>query len=353
MHIGFEANTLLSPSPTGIAKYGQQIVRHLSHQDDITLYFKRNRYKKSGKDNLLPHLNYSLYPAWPWNRQKCDILHAIDNRFPQIPAKKRFLTIYDLLLFLTEDEFIAPKKFRQRIIKKLSQSIQSSDYFICISEHTKNDLMNIFSISPERIFVTHLGIDPEFYQQAAKVDVRTKFKLEKPYFFFIGSVSGRKNTHRLVEAFYKSGKHQEMDLVLAGDLSYQHESTLEKIKEYGLEESVIILSYVSDDALVNLYQNAAAFVFPTLYEGFGIPLLEAMYFELPILSSTTGSAPEVARDYAKLVDPLNVEQIAEGMNSILTVDKNKLLEAKQYASQLTWKACAEKTRLAFEQALQM
>ncbi|HSB35649.1 MAG TPA: glycosyltransferase family 1 protein, partial [Thermoanaerobaculia bacterium] len=179
-----------------------------------------------------------------------------------------------------------------------------------------------------------------------------KYGLPDDYLLFVGQISGRKNTERLVEAFALSGAGDGFTLVLAGSLGRQAEKTLEAIRRRHLEKKVEILGYVADSELPALYAGAKGFLFPTIYEGFGLPILEAMACGTPVLTSNVGSAPEVSGDRAILVDPYSVGEIARGMEALLRVPACRTDDARRYAQQFTWTRCAEQTLAVYERLLQ-
>jgi len=133
--------------------------------------------------------------------------------------------------------------------------------------------------------------------------MRNKYGLNKEYLLFIGMISGRKNTHRLIHAYAKSKSIKNVDLVLIGGLGYQHEKTISAIEKHRLHDKVKLLGYVPDKDIPLLYSGALGFVFPTIYEGFGLPILEAMACGTPVLAGCLGSAPEISGGYAVHVDP--------------------------------------------------
>src|SRR5262249_50257589 len=148
---------------------------------------------------------------------------------------------------------------------------------------------------------------------------------------FVGAISGRKNTVRLVQAYAQSRASKEYPLVLVGAMSYRGEDTLEAIQQCRLGERVRLLGYVPDKDLPALYAGAACFVFPTLYEGFGMPILEATASGTPVLTSTTGAAPEVSGGLAVSVDPYDVEAIADGIDRALETPAPAIAQAREHA----------------------
>jgi glycosyltransferase involved in cell wall biosynthesis len=135
----------------------------------------------------------------------------------------------------------------------------------------------------------------------------------------------------------------DINLVLAGNLSLGASEILRTIKDLNLEKKVNLIGYVPMNDLPCLYSEARGFLFPTFYEGFGIPILEAMLCRIPVLIGNRGAAPEIAGDYAVVVDPFDIESIAEGIKQVLEVDESSLAAAAEHAGKFTWAGCAEQT----------
>jgi len=205
---------------------------------------------------------------------------------------KRLVTFHDLLMLHSDDTQIAPEGFRRKKRQLYKAAATGADAIITVSATTKQDVVHLLNAPETRVYVTHLGIDQRFGQQTPEAieTVLKHYELVPGYLLFTGTISGRKNTARLVQAYARSRASKERPLVLVGTMSYRSEDTLEAIHQCGLGSQVQLMGYVPDEDLPALYAGAGCFVFPTLYEGFGMPILEAMASGTPVLTSTTGAA---------------------------------------------------------------
>ncbi len=353
MKIALEATTLCSDIPTGIARYARNLIDALQNQlinDDqssLSLLYSLSSLKY--RDLYYTSSNVKIHNYWKsitFPKLRVDIVHGLDNKLPKIKSAKHILTIHDLFLHLNTSNEMSPTKFREKKDKELREKLNYIDAIVTVSHNTKKDITKLFGFPENKIFVTHLGINENIIGK--KIDTKsnssfTKFGITKPYLFFVGSISARKNTERLVQAFNKSKLKDDFQLVLAGNISYHGEKTVNAAKQCNSKNSVIILDYCSDKDIALLHANAKAFMFPTLYEGFGIPIIEAFRNQVPVLTSTTGSAPEVANGYATLVDPMSIDEITKGMETVINTPQEKTEEAFKYSQTFTWNNCAQQT----------
>lgn len=347
MRIAFEASSAISKKPTGIANYITNFIKSFADLNSgnslkILYKFSRLKYKKDWfrPDSVKTQVYHnSLFPFF----KKTDILHGLDGFVPNWKNCKKVVTLYDIFPLLNKDDFISPESFRNNKEIVYREAISRSDLIITISENTKDDLVDYFQVPESKIVSVYPGIDLKFFgRKDEKTQVRKLFNLNRDYLLFVGTVSGRKNTARLVEAFAKSRAKDEFDLVLGGSLTYMSEHTLKAIEKNNISDKVKILGYVADEYKPALYCGAKGFLFPTLYEGFGFPILEAMLCNVPVLTSNVGSAPEIGREFALYVDPNCVESIANGIDLLVEKSDFDLISAEKYASGFTWKKCAER-----------
>ncbi len=240
----------------------------------------------------------------------------------------------------------------------LPLAIKQVDSVLTISEQSKMDIEKYLKVPGEKITVTKLAAGPRYHQlDPAEIEVMLKrLRLEQPYILYIGSIEPRKNLLRLLEAYQKlcewSGRWR---LVIVGARSYWKSSPVaEKVEKLGLKDKVIFTGYVRDEDLPALYNGADLFCFPSLYEGFGLPVLEAMACGVPVVTSNTSSLPEVAGEAAILVDPYNVTDMAAAMRRILE-DRELAGELREKglarAAQFSWEKTARETIAVYEKVL--
>ena len=228
--------------------------------------------------------------------------------------------------------------------------LRRADRFIAVSRYTADDLIRRASVPASRIDVVYHGLDPVFTAPAV---LRNQGQAAAPYFLAVGGVSPRKNTRRLIEAFTRwrgrGGGRAEYQLRITGtslDRNFARDGS-------ALPDGVSLLGYVAKADLPGLYAGAAGFLYPGIYEGFGLPIIEAMACEAPVVTSNTGAAPEIAGGGAILVDPFSVESIEAGMERVTVPDEGERLRAlgRERARGFTWSAAADATIDSYRRAL--
>jgi glycosyltransferase involved in cell wall biosynthesis len=200
-------------------------------------------------------------------------------------------------------------------------SARKASKIIAISENTKKDIIDYFGIDEEKIRVIYLGVDRQFSPQPDmdEVGVLSKYNLPSGYILSVGTLEPRKNLIRLINAYKMVASSGEPvpKLVIVGGQGWGDEELGKVVRESGLIDLVILTGYVPDEDLPALYRNTTVFVYPSLYEGFGLPPLEAMACGTPVITSNVSSLPEVVGDAAILIDPYNTTEIAQAIASVL------------------------------------
>lgn len=249
-----------------------------------------------------------------------------------LPPTKQIVTVHDLHYLHFNDavagcrqEIPAYRRFLYRV--KMPHIFKRSTAIVTVSEAARLDIINSFGISPEKVHVVYNGYDSKrFHNKINSKQVLERLGLTRgDYFLFVGSILRHKNIVRLVQAFARQDAH--MSLVIVGvckDTDYLEE-IMEISTKLGVGGRLKYLKYVADDDLPSLYSAAVAFILPSLHEGFGVPIIEAMACGTPVITSNCSAMPEVAGDAALLVDPYSVESISAAMNEIL---ENPLLTQK-------------------------
>lgn len=243
-------------------------------------------------------------------------------------------------------------------MKKIRQTVEVSDAIVTLSGSTKQDLLSFFDYPEDRIHIIPPGIESRFLSyltdQTYAESALAKYRLQtKSYFIYVGHISFRKNVPALVRAYAQSSAVDSTDLVLVGPKS-PIVSEIETIaKDLGIESQVKVIGKVPDEDLPSLYANSRGFMFPTFYEGFGLPILEAMACKTPVLIGNCGSAPEVAGGFATMVDPFDLDSIAQGINQLLESAHPCLNEAAHHAANYTWSSCVNQTVELYESVLNL
>jgi glycosyltransferase involved in cell wall biosynthesis len=249
-------------------------------------------------------------------------------------ANRRVTTVYDMIheIYYPNDKTSQQKK----------ASVDRCDHILCISHNTKNDLCEIFRVKPEKVTVTHLACDD--FGKAVRADIPPA--LAAPYFLHVGNRAGHKNFEMLVRAFASVPRLvQDFRIVCFGG-GRLSESERRLASDLGLESDALVHIHGDDDLLATAYANATAFVYPSLYEGFGLPPLEAMSAGCPVLSSNRSSLPEVIGNAALLFDPQDKEALADALEKIAESDelRDELIERGRARWQLfSWQRCVRET----------
>jgi glycosyltransferase involved in cell wall biosynthesis len=228
-----------------------------------------------------------------------------------------------------------------------------SDRILTVSEASKRDILHFFKVRPEKVVVVYNAIDEHFRVAPAEEDVarvRERYQLEHGFVLYAGNIKPHKNLVRLIEAFSelrKDSSFEELKLLIIGDQISKLPALRRAVHKYKLHKHVRFLGYLPDETLAILYRLAAVFVFPSLYEGFGLPPLEAMASGTPVVTSNVSSLPEVTGGAAVLVDPYDVDSIVDGIRRVLT---NPALAAElrakgiERAREFSWERSVERTR---------
>jgi glycosyltransferase involved in cell wall biosynthesis len=288
----------------------------------------------------LSSLEYSLY-------------HSTYFSLPILPNKiQRILTIYDLIPQFFP-EFVTPKVL-QRGIKILESINIKKDWIICISEHTKQDFCNYTNMNPERVFVTPLAASNNFYPVTDSATINQKLAQyqipPKPYFLSLCTLEPRKNLSFLLRCFANllaQDPTLELNLVLVGVSGWKNNDIFQTVQNNPtLKSHVIFTGYIPDQDLSAIYSGALAFVYPSLYEGFGLPPLEAMQCGTPVITSNTSSLPEVVGDGGIMINPTDSDELCQAMLDLINnADLRNQLSQKgrDRAQQFSWSKCAKET----------
>ena len=246
--------------------------------------------------------------------------------------------------------------YLERFLKNMPNIIDSAKGIITVSEYSKKDILKFFNhISEDKIFVTPLAANSNFKpldKEACRKLVNSKFNFNNPYILYIGGFSSRKNARDLILAFDKIYKdlNSEHTLLLAGSLKDEGKKLYELSKTLSSKDNIIFTDFISEDLLPTLYNGAEAFVYPSLYEGFGLPPLEAMSCKTAVITSNITSIPEVTGDSALLINPFDRNELEKTIVSLLNDEnlKHQLAEKGYKRSlQFSWKNTAIKTLEAY------
>ncbi|MGH2521465.1 MAG: glycosyltransferase family 4 protein [Anaerolineales bacterium] len=264
------------------------------------------------------------------------------------------LTVHDLIGMLFPRNL--PPISRLYWARWLPFTVRAADAIIADSENTRRDLLRLLRLPPEKITVAPLGVDERFRpaSQGQKTDSRARYNLPEDFILYVGTLEPRKGIDTLIEAFARLAAEHPHHLVLAGKRGWYWEPILQRIAAHGLEERARVLDYVPDDDLPVLYASAAVFAFPSRYEGFGLPPLEAMACGTPVVCSNAASLPEVIGDAGMMVAPNDVNALARALTQVLG-DAHLQAELRErglrWAPGFTWEQTARQTLEVYHRVL--
>ncbi len=278
---------------------------------------------------------------------RMDLFYSPDFVLPPQLAGRRLLTVHDLA-FLVHPECAVPS-LEWYLRRAVPRSIARADLLLADSHHTRQDLTRLLGVAPERVEVLYPGVEPAFrpLEPATLGKVRTRYGLPERFLLTVGTIEPRKNLPRLLEALAGLPEHLRLPLIVVGRPGWLYEETFAAVERYGLQKEVRFLGFVPQEDLPALYNLALALVYPSLYEGFGLPPLEAMACGTPVLTSRTSSLPEVVGESAVLVDPADVPSIREGLRRLLEDEelRRHLREQGLVRARLfTWEQAATRLR---------
>jgi len=281
-----------------------------------------------------------------------DLFHATDHLLPYFRRVKSVFTLHDLI-FLFHPETHKPLN-RWFLTLMMPRFLRAADAIIAVSECTRRDAIRFYGIPEEKITVIYEGVSPRFRPASPEAvrAVREKYSLPEHFILYVGTIEPRKNLTALLEAFTNlQSAICNLHLVFVGKKGWLYEGFFRRLRELGLEDRVIFTGYVPDEDLPAIYSAADLFVFPSLYEGFGLPVLEAMACGTPVVCSNTSSLPEVAGDAALLVDPTDVRALAGAMERALR-DEEKRREMRErglrQATKFSWEKAAAMTLKVYQ-----
>ncbi len=357
----------------GIGTYIWNLVRNLGSIDNQNQYLLIGSHRNFHELGPLPANFKQLYQPedeslwrhhigvpFALRRENVDVVHVPHHEAPYFAPSKLVVTIHDCvhLLFPHEDS----SKFRNyRRYLQTKRVAESAKHVLAVSKSTKEDLLNIFRLPESKISVVHNALDERFafaHTPEERKHVLERYQLKDPFVLYSGKIRPHKNLHRLIEAFavlkselIDDERYKNLKLIIIGDELSKHQYLRLTVIRSGAQQDVRFFGFVPYPILRVFYQCATLFAFPSLYEGFGLPPLEAMANRTPVIASNTSSLPEVLDDAAVLVNPENVFDIARGMKHILddAVLRQKLVQKGiEQVAKFSWNVAAQKVLAIYE-----
>jgi glycosyltransferase involved in cell wall biosynthesis len=368
INIGIDARTM-SGFITGIGRYTLQISKKLcGHSNTRLSFYLPSCPEERILDSLCTaNLKISTFDGrftkmiWSQTRlpyqaskDQIDLFWGPTHRLPRFLPKPiaKVVTIHDLVWKYAPQTMRPLSLFVEK--RLMPEAIGMADLVMADSHSTASGIAEFFPQYAHKVRVVHLGVS----SLASTLNAKTllQFNISKPYFLFVGTIEPRKNLDRLLKAFalVPESLRKHFSLVIAGGKGWGDVNLEKFIREYELKDSVKLLGYVTDQELAALYSHARFLVMPSIYEGFGLPLLEAMQYGTPVLTSHDGSMAEVAGDSGILIDPFSVESISAGIQEMLADDnlvKTLGNNARRRAQDFSWDKCATETMEVFKEAI--
>lgn len=393
MNIGVDCSLVL-PNMAGIGQYTWNLLCALSHIDNYNNYllypvFEYNRDYQYYVDKLIcrtPDIKNNrrfrvAYKHIPkklthklWNKDLSfirnfpdfeahlkygcvDIIHGTSFFLPKVPRKSvKIATIYDLS-FITHPQFHTQETV-ENCTRGVTQSLQVADAILAISENTKRDLLSYFKIDSNKIYVTYLGKNSSYIRVSNSESISLflkRYSLPCSYILFVGSMEPRKNLKGLLQAYalLSSELRKEYKLVIAGPQGWLNSDFSAFVQKLKLRDSIYCTGYISQEDMPLLYSAASLFIYPSFYEGFGLPVLEAMSCGVPTITSNVASIPEITgEDAALLIDPYQPESISLAISQVLdspSLASRLSTEAEKQSQLFSWSSCAQQTLKVYRQ----
>ena len=369
MRIGIDANEANVKNRVGISEYAFQIILKLyefrekgENDHAYTIYLK-----SIPIDSLPAEKSWWKYkvvlPKKFWtqlglpltllnDRSKLDIFFTLTHYAPRFSLIPTVVSVMDLSFLYF------PETFKKRDLFKLTKwteySVKKARRVVTISESSKNDIINLYKIEPDKISVVHLGIKKiNMEHNSKKVE---DYGVDKKYILFVGTLQPRKNISKLIEAYslLPDKLKDEYKLVVVGKKGWLYEDILDSPKKFDVRDNVLFLDYVTDNDLPQFYKNATVFVLPSLYEGFGLPVLEAMSYDCPVIASNVSSLPEAGGDACLYFDPTDAKDIKEKIEKVLqdsSLRQEMIEKGREHFKKFTWEKAAKEVLQTLEDSV--
>lgn len=343
MRIALDATYSVDRNPSGIAVYSQEILEGLAaaHPDDAFVhYYRPKQYLKSERSRAENVRRRLLLPPWP--AYGVDLFHALNQRLDMRPARRVVVTFHDL--FVMTADYSSPD-FRARFTHQAKRAAERADIIITVSRFTAGQVSTLLGVELSRIRVVPHGVRPP---KSAVSAGREKLVL------FVGALQARKNLLRLIGAF--ETLPSDWKIILAGAPNgYRAGEILDRVHASPFRDRITIAGYVTRGQLEELYGRASIFAFPSLDEGFGIPVLEAMAHGVPVLTSNTSGLGEIAADASLIVNPQEAGEIAAGLQRLAFDEglRNELANRGRHrAAQFPWERSVQETYSVYRELME-
>ena len=363
MIIGLDGNEANAEKRVGSGKYAFELLKQFSkvQKHDFLVYLKEKPLPDLPKESR--NFKYAVFgPKKMWTQfalpikltfsSKLDVFFSLGHYGPRFSKIPFVVTVHDLSYLHFPDLF--KKEDLYQLTNWTKYSIEKSSHVIAVSETTKDDIIKNYGVNPSKISAVYEGFDENRFKPQLKgkiAKIKKKYKIRGDYLIFIGTLQPRKNIERLIEAFHKLVRNSKLEirnyrLVIVGRKGWLYEPIFNKVKKLQMEDSVIFTDYVADSDLPQLISGAKAYVLPSLWEGFGIPVIEAQACGVPVVVSNTSSLPEIVEGSAVQVNPYSTISISSGISRVLTnqkLRKELIKKGLENTKRFSWQKCAGET----------
>lgn len=377
MIIGIDGNEANVGNKVGIGQYASELLSQFNKFHSISEQEISFRiYLKSEPNEHMPkeseQWKYTVVkPKKLWTqiglpihlyieRDKPDVFFSPTHYAPRFCPVPSVISIMDMS-FEYFPELFASKDLHQ-LQNWTRYSAKNAAKILTISEASKNDIIKFYGTPKDRIIVTHLGVRQDLgdiTESTTMESINDKYKISHPYILFVGTLQPRKNLERLIEAFSKlrtaNSELSTYELVIIGKKGWLYEPILAAPEKFGVTDSVKFLDFVPDEDIPAFYKNASCFVLPSLYEGFGLPVLEAMRYNCPVITSNISSLPEAGGDAAVYCNPEDVDDIAQQITRVISDEqlrKSMVEKGKAQIKKFSWEDTAKQTLEVLQQVAQ-
>jgi glycosyltransferase involved in cell wall biosynthesis len=356
----------------GVGTYVRNLLRYLARIDSAADYIVLCRaidapaIEQLGRNfRAVPELArpYSIREQFAvpndLRRARADLFHATHYVLPPLTRCRSIVTIHDCI-HLRFPQYLPNRAAYAYARASLWVATHRSDRVLTVSEASKRDILRYFRVPERKIDVIYNAIDERFGEppEADEIErVRERYQLDGPFVLYAGNIKPHKNLERLIEAFHslrRDGGFDQVRLLIIGDEISKYATLRRAVHRHKLHKHVRFFGFVPDETLACLYRLASVFVFPSLYEGFGLPPLEAMASGTPVITSNVSSLPEVVGDAALLIDPYEPDSIAEAMRRVLTDDalrRDLCARGLARARQFSWDRSIRRVREIYGEVL--
>lgn len=378
MRIGIDCRTILNPSrgeQAGIGHYTYYLVKSLlklDHKNEYVLFFDSRMEREKAQEFEQGNVKVKFFPFSQYRRflpvgythllitgflmrERLDLFHAPATSLPLTYRGRSVVTVHDLAIYKHPRLFPRGQFLSTKLV--VPRSIRRAKKIIAVSEATKKDVRQLFRIADKRIKVVYEGFVRERIGRGV-VDVRERYGLKRPYISFVGTIEPRKNLVNLIKGFASVANlpgMKKVDLVLAGAPGWKYGDVIRTIKDAKLGDRLRYLGYLPHQDKLQLIEQSSAFAFPSVYEGFGLPVLEAMSLGVPVVTSRVSALPEVAGTAAVFVHPGKFREIGQALTKVIGNKRlrEKLIEeGKRRSAMFTWDATARETLRVYQEVQQ-